>query len=106
MNKTFSNLVAAWMAVVSVITLVAPAMAACHGHQADANHWILGSWPNSDWAEMPDLYHQLKRIHPNLKVDSVTISALVDQIECSGISHERALQNIMNIVKSMHEFDE
>jgi hypothetical protein len=94
------------MAVVSVIALATPAMASCHGHKTDANHWTLGSWSISEWAEMADLYVQLKQIHPTLKVNSVTISAMVDQIECSGISHERAVQNMINIVKSMHEFAE
>jgi hypothetical protein len=80
MNKTFSNLAGAWMAVVSVIALATPAIASCHGHKTDANHWTLGSWSISEWAEMAAEAEAGQTAHVSLKVDPRSLG----QVDAKG----------------------
>ena len=98
----------ALIAAISAAFIATPAMARCHGHlTADGKNWDLrtGSWSLTELAEMSRLAKQVKQINPSSTDNGGTISTIVDQFECSGVSHEDAINNIIGVAKARAELE-
>jgi hypothetical protein len=90
------------VAAVIACSFSAPAMAACHGHSNADGKWTLNfdSWSDSEKTEMVALAGALKQnkfftgLPPGF-FDLRELANATDQLECQGISHEKAIQIVI-----------
>jgi hypothetical protein len=85
--------------------LVTPAAAKCHGH-TDGKHWTLNlsSWTDAELLEMSQLADFINSsFNLNEPESAASVSAVVDQFECSGVSHADAVKNLIGAASAIDD---
>src|SRR5262245_9892120 len=77
----------------------------CHGHDAGDGTWALNvpSWSDDEMREMNDLAKQARQLDPSVRDTGADMAALIDQMQCKGLSHEQAVQSVLRFAKRSGE---
>ena len=93
------------IAAALVASIASPALARCHAHRLPDGSWKedLLSWSSSEVVEVTAITEQLNA-DTGMEQKDVNVAVAMDQFECAGLSHDKAIDAVRRLARAMARF--